>query len=337
MIFVTGGTGLVGAHLLYELCSKGYSVRALRRKTSNISYTDKIFRYYSSNAVVLFEAIEWVEGDVLDTEFLANALIGITDVYHCAAVVSFEPAEKKTMFEINVRGTANIVNICLDLHIRKLCFVSSIASLGRGLSNELITENTEWKNSKNNSGYSKTKFAAECEIWRGIAEGLPAVIINPSLIIGCGDWNKGSTAMFKMAYNNLKFYTTGINGMVDVRDVARIMVQLTESDICNERFIVSSENYTYKDFFETATSCFNKPIPRFCVGVFVCGIAWRIEKFRSVITRSKTMLTKETVRTANQKYYYSNEKICKALAYKFIPMNESVKDTCLFFLRDKGL
>jgi len=334
MILVTGGSGLVGSHLLFNLVNSGKRVRALKRENSSVRLTKKIFGYYSVNPEMLLNSIEWVNGDITDIHSLYDAMDSIDQVYHVAAMVSFHSCDRREMMKINIDGTANVVNACLYKNIRKICHVSSIATLGRADNDDVTDEETHWKNSAKNSAYSISKYGAEREVWRGTVEGLPAVIVNPSVIIGPGDWNKGSSQLFKQVWDGLKFYTDGVNGYIDVRDVAKAMIILMESDKLNSRYIVSSENIDYLKLFKMIAEGFNKKVPTLKATPFLSQLAWRAEKFRSSITGIKPLITKETARTAFQKYFYSNEKIKKEFGFEFIPIAASIKETCNYFLKD---
>ena len=227
MVFVTGGTGLVGSHLLVELLKNGEKVRALKRKSSSLELSLKIFNYYNLKIEDYSGNLEWVDGDLLDYPRLEEIFDDIDYVYHCAAIVSFDSSDKDKLLTNNIRSTENIVNISLDKEVKKFAYISSIASLGRANNkNDITDENTDMDLSGDNSIYSLSKYHAEKEVWRGIAEGLDAVIVNPSIILGYGDWSKGSCQMFKTGYNNLKFYTEGVNGFIDVTDVAKILIHL---------------------------------------------------------------------------------------------------------------
>ena len=219
---VTGGTGLVGSHLIKALLHEDKKVKALYRKT--------IPQFEGSSKVI------WVQGDVLDVFDLDKAMEEVEHVYHCAAVVSFHESSKHEMFKINVDGTANVVNACIDNSVKKLCYVSSVAALGKVPEGHEIDETSEWNNDKSNSNYSKSKHFAEMEVWRGIGEGLNAVIVNPSIILGAGDWSKGSSGIFKTAYDEFPWYTEGVTGFVDVEDVVRAMIGLMNSDVCKRTF-----------------------------------------------------------------------------------------------------
>lgn len=331
MIFVTGGTGMLGSHLLFDLVSAGKKTCALKRKDSSTAVTRKIFSYYSQNAEDLFNQIEWVHGDILDFHSIDDALKNAEQVYHCAAEVTFNSRDKKSIIRTNIDGTTNMVNTALKNGIKKMLHVSSIAALGRANVKGIIDEECHWEPSGKNSTYSISKYEAEREVWRGMEEGLDAVIVNPSVILGPGDWNKGSSQIFKTVHHGLRFYTKGMNGYVDVRDVSKAMILLMESDIKSERFILSSENVDYQKLLNMMADGYGKAHPNIKAGKFISAVAWRLEKARSVITRQSPLLTKESTSIANKNYFYSSEKIKKAIGFEFIPLEKTVEDCCKFF------
>ncbi len=335
MILVTGGTGLVGAHLLYLLTQKEEKVRALRRATSSISQTEKTFSFYTSRPDKLFSKIEWVEGDILDIDSLLQAMDGIEKVYHTAAMVSFDPQDAGEILGTNVTGTANMVNAGLEKKVKKLCYVSSVAALGHTGTEGVTTEKAEWKSGQRTSPYAISKYEAEREVWRGIAEGLKAVIVNPAIILGAGNFNTGSSRMFQTVYNGLKFYTSGINGYVDVNDVAKAMILLMEGPFSGEQFILSSENLSYKKLFEIMARSLGVEPPGYKAGMVLSELSWRLLKVHSLLTGKKPLITRQTAKTANQFYRYSNEKFVKATGMGFMPMAESIKRTSGIFLKDK--
>lgn len=337
MILVTGGTGLVGAHLLYDLTRSGSKVRVLKRTNSNIANVKKVFSYYTDNADVPLGNIEWVDADLMDVYSIMDAMNGITEVYHCAAMVSFEKKHEAEMMKINVEGTANMVNAALEKNIRKFCHVSSIASLGRAENGGLTSEETFWKSSPDNSNYSISKYAAEREVWRASEEGLNVVIVNPSLIIGGGNWTQSSSNMFSKAYKGIKFYSSGTNGFVDVRDVAAVMIRLMKSDIINQRFLLNAENASFRHYFDLIHDGFGRVKPGIKAGTFLSGLAWRAESIRSLFTGSPPLITQETSRSAHRKSAFANGKILKSFPdLKFITLEQSVKDTCALYLKDIG-
>ncbi len=322
MIFVTGGTGLVGAHLLRHLVhTQHHPIRAIRRSTSNMKLVADIA-----------DKIEWVEGDLLDTDALFEQLEGMKQVYHCAAIVSFDPSEADWMKQVNIEGTANVVNMALERKVNKLVYVSSIAAIGRTPSKPHMHEELKWEDSTENSQYAISKHLAEREVWRAHIEGLPVAIVNPSVIVGTGDWSKGSSRLIQNVYDGLRFYPQGGTGFVDVLDVIEIMVALMDSDIAGERFIINAENQSFQDFFNLVADHLQKKRPSFAAPPLLAAIAWRLEAVRSFFLRSTPIITRETARTANSRYYYQNDKIKKALNWQFRPLEETIKRTCEAFL-----
>ena len=333
MILVTGGTGLVGSHLLFDLIRSGKQVRALKRKTSDTGMIQKIFSYYSDAPELLASKIEWVDADLLDFASIEDSLDGISEIYHAGAVVSFYPADHKKMLKVNIDGTANLVNLALEKNINKFCYVSSVSTLGRADNHGLTDEETFWIPSGKNSVYAISKYGAEREVWRGMEEGLNAVVINPSVILGPGFWNDNS-GLFRLVWEGLKFYTKGINGYVDVKDVVKVMIMIMEKNLFNERFIVSSENISYQRLFTLMARNLDEPEPTINVPPLLNHIAWRVEAVRSFITGSKPEITKEMATTTLQQYTFSNDKIRKALSFEFLPIDESIRQTCQFFKKD---
>lgn len=314
MVLVTGANGLVGSHLIITLLAQGKQVKAL---------------YHTNHADINHQNLTWQQGDILDIIDLEEIFSGIKQVYHCAAIVSFNPNDKQLLHKTNVEGTANVVNACLQAGVQKLLYVSSVATLGRAGVSEAISENNKWIEGNHNSEYAKSKYLAEMEVWRGIGEGLNAVIINPSIILGCSDWTKGSAAIFKNAYNEFPWYTNGTNGFVDVQDVVTIMTKLMDSDINAQRFIISAYNLSYQVLFTTIANAFHKKPPHKLVTPFLAEVVWRIEALKAKFTGSKPLLTKETARTAQQNITYNNSKLQEALPdFKYTAINSSIERIC---------
>jgi len=333
MILITGGTGLVGSHLLQALAAEGKPVRAIKRPSGDTDMIRRVFKLYSREPEKDFSRIEWVEADLMDIFSLEEAMEGVEEVYHSAALVSFLPGDRKKLLRSNTEGTANLVNAALEKKVRKLCHVSSIAALGRPESmSDLIDENLVWKTSKNNSIYAISKYGAEREVWRGTAEGLDAVIVNPSIILGVAGKRGGSSRILNTVWEGLRFYPPGKNGFVDVRDVVKAMILLMNSEIRNERFILNVDNIEYKKLFELIAAALGKPAPSIKVNQTLARLAWRIEKLRSMVTGIKPLITRETAHTAVQQYRYSNEKIKKELGFEFTPIEETIQHFCQIFM-----
>lgn len=336
-VLVTGATGLVGAHLLCELIDKDMDITAIKRDNSNTTYVENILTHYKPNGQELFKKIKWVNADLTDIIALSEALNGISKVYHAAATVSFLAEDTEEMKKINVEGTANLVNLCLDKGVEKFCHVSSIAALGRTNNHAMVDENTTYCKNVRRSVYARTKYEAEQEVWRAAAEGLNTILVNPSIIIGPGVWHKGSAKLFETVWNGLSFYTEGINGFVDVRDVARIMYLLMESNIKNERFLINAENLPYKTVLCAIADNLGVRRPRYLASPFLSEVAWRAAKAKSFFSRKTPMITRDSAMTAQKKYFYDNKKITDTLNYNFISVKRSIKDTAAFFLKDKGV
>ena len=318
-VLVTGGTGFIGAYIIKELVEKSYHVRAIRR-------SNKLPFFISPD---ILNKVEWLTGDVLDVISLNEAMQGVDAVIHSAALVSFDKKERKQMYNTNVDGTANVVNLALENGIKKLVHISSISALGRTATGEKVDEEKKWLNSKLNSHYGISKNKAEMEVWRGMGEGLDAVIINPSTVLGFGNWHDSSCAIFKNSYKGFPWYTKGVNGFVAVEDVAKIAVLLMESNITEERFIINHENWEFRKLFDVIADGFKKKHPKWEATPFLSSIAWRIEKIKSSLKNAKPLLTKETARIALSKTYWQNDKILKALpGFSFMPLEHCITKAC---------
>ena len=331
MILLTGATGLLGSHIAYELLQQGKKIRALKRKDSNSTLTEKIFSFYTNEQIELLNAIEWVEGDVLDLGSLEDAMVGITHVYHCAAMVSFLPKERDKMMQVNIEGTANVVNAAMHAGVKKLCHISSIAALGSTIDGSMITEETWWKNNPSNSYYAISKYGAEREVWRAAEEGLNVVIVNPSFIIGPGDTSKSSSEAFGILRKGASWYTNGVNGYVDVRDVAHAAIKLIESDVLNQRFILNAANLSYRSFFDKVLVQLNKPKTKREAGKFLLSLAWRIEKLLAAIAGRNPIITKEKVGYALQISQYDGSKIQKTINFNYRNIDTSIMEICKFY------
>ncbi len=322
MVFVTGGTGLLGGYLLRELVGRGEKITALYRQHHPVLLTKEEIG-----------AIEWVKGDILDAVLIHQLCSEADEVYHCAGMVSFNPSRKDDLMKINVQGTANVVNACVAGGVRKLLHVSSVSALGRKRNNAIVNETAKWSEENNLSGYGKSKYYAELEVWRGISEGLNSVIVNPTIILGVGDWNDSSAAAFKNAHNEFPFYTDGISGFVDATDVARSMVELMKSNISEERFIISGENLSFREVFTLMAKGFGKKPPKWKVSPLLASIVWRWERLKSFFSKEDPLLTKETAQTAQMKVYFDNEKILKFLpGFSFRPLEQSITESCREYL-----
>jgi nucleoside-diphosphate-sugar epimerase len=323
-IFITGGTGFLGAYIIRELVAKGYRVKAMRRRNSLPHFIEP----------AIFEKVDWIRADLFDLPALYEAMDEVDAVIHSAAKISFLPKEKKEMFKTNIEGTANIVNTAIDKEIKKLVYVSSVAALGRTKNAGMVNEGNPWDEINPHSNYASSKYHAEMEVWRAMGEGLNAAIVNPSTIIGYGDWNTGSCAIFKTVHDEFPWYTTGANGFVDVADVARAVVLLMESDIRGERFLVSGENSSFRDLFNRIADGFSKKHPSLKATPFLAAVAWRIEKLKSLVSGKPSILTRETAQVAQSKVYFDHTKILNRFpGFQFTPLEETINKSCAAYLQ----
>jgi dihydroflavonol-4-reductase len=318
MVLVTGGAGLLGNELIAQLLAQGNKVRAIYNTTP-------LANFHSPN-------LQQFQCNILDVVGLEEAMKDVEQVYHCAAIVTFNPRRRLEMFKINIEGTANVVNAALDAAVKKMVYVSSVAALGRIREDEVINETMNWTEETSNSNYGQSKYLAELEVWRGIGEGLNAVMVNPVIILGAGDWNSGSSKIFQSVYNEFPWYTDGTTGFVDVRDVVKAMMQLMESDITAQRFILSAQNKKFKEVFDLIAKEFGKKTPQKKVTPLIAKIVWRAEAFKSIFTKQDPLLTKETAKTAMAKVKFDNSKLMKFLPqFTYRKIEETIIDTCTAF------
>lgn len=315
LILVTGATGLIGSHLTEALVRRGNKVKALYRSSIPPQKWAK--------------EVEWVEGDILDVVALEGAMRNVQHVYHCAAIVSFSPKRKEELFRTNVEGTANVVNASIRTKVEKLLFVSSVSALGRIRKNATVNESMNWSEETSNSDYGKSKYLAEMEVWRGIGEGLEAVIVNPTIVLGAADWTKGSTEIFKTMYEEFPWYTDGVTGFVDVKDVVEAMILLMENNVSAQRFILNAENLPYKTLFDKIAANFGSRAPHKKVSPFMAEVVWRLEALKGKLTGKDPLLTKETAHTAQTKVYFDNSRFLNQFPdFAYTPITETVRRIC---------
>lgn len=324
MILVTGGTGLVGAHLLAHLVKNEQHIKAIYRNSEKLEAVKNVFSYYFNNTTA-FDKIEWLQADVTNVPSLETAFANVTHVYHCAALISFDPKDFDQLRKVNIEGTANIVNLCIAFGVKKLCFVSSIAAIGENEDVSIpITEETHWNPEIDNSVYAISKYGAEMEVWRGSQEGLEVVIVNPAIILGAGFWRFGSGSLFRKIDKGLPYYTKGILSYVDVIDVVAVMIQLMKSDITNERFIVVAENWTLQKFSSTVAKSLNVKPPQKEASAFLLGIAWRMDWLRQFLRGKRRRLTKQTAKSIQSQSFYDNSKVGEMLNFSFTPLEKTI-------------
>lgn len=333
MVLVTGGTGLVGSHLLLELVRSGTKVRAIYRTETKLSEVKKIFSYYTADLEAIFDKIEWIQADILDIPALETAFIDIEYVYHAAALISFDPNDFDILQKVNVEGTANIVNLCVAFKVKKLCYVSTIGTIGRSLPSKEATEDNEWTD-QNVNVYALTKYEAEMEVWRGSQENLEIVIVNPGVILGPGFWKTGSGKFFAAANKASDYYPPGGTGFVTVSDVVTIMIKLLNSNIKNERFILVSANLTFKEVLTRIAIALNKKPPTKKLKIWQLKLGRYLDILNHLFTGKERKITRNTIYSLENSQVYNSDKIKKTLSFEFEALNDTITHGAHQFISD---
>lgn len=324
-VLVTGGTGFVGAYIIRELLQRGYTVHATRRQHSKMPFF--IDRRW-------LDAVHWIDADLLDLVALEDAMQGVDAVIHAAAMVSFDADQRREMYATNVQGTANVMNLAIERSVSRVVYISSVAALGRTEHGEQVDERSQWSQSRLHTHYSISKQMAEMEVWRAMAEGLNGVILNPSTVLGYGDWNSSSCALFRQAYDEFPWYTDGVNGFVAVEDLAAIAVDMLETETTMERFVVSGDNWPFRQLLTEMAHAFGKKPPHRKANPWMGALAWRLEKIRSLFSGKKPLLTRETARVARSKTYFSAKKILELLPNRrFTALDKAIRDSVAAYQR----
>lgn len=331
MDLVTGGTGIVGAHVLDALLAQGRSVRALVRPGSDRSIVHRILAHYHPDGAERFARIQWWEGDLFDGDALAAAMQGVEHVYHCAAFVSFDPRDRAELFRTNIEGTAGVVNAALQAEVRRLCHVSSTATIGRAR-NGASTERDLFVQDKHSSPYAISKFDAELEVHRGIAEGLDAVMVNPCVVLGPGVRGRSSMTMIERLVRGSRFHPAGTNAVVDARDVATAMTRLAREGATGERYLLIGEGLSYQRLFTLIAASAGKPAPTRRLPAWMLEVAWRAEALRTLFG-GRPMITRHTARTASRQRLYDGSKAADLLGMSFRGAEEAVRNTVAFLAR----
>ncbi|MGB7395008.1 MAG: NAD-dependent epimerase/dehydratase family protein [Pricia sp.] len=328
MILVTGGTGLLGSHLLLQLVRDGQRVRAIHRKDSDLERVERVFGFYGDGG--LFQKIEWVEADITELPALEIAFEGITHVYHAAALISFDPGDYKKLQKINAEGTANIANLCIHHRVQKLCYASTIGAIGKRLDGNKASEDTDWTPGEANV-YGLSKHTAEMEVWRASQEGVPVTIVNPGVIIGPGFWESGSGALFTTAQKTYGFYPPGGTGFISVHDVVDMMIALMESDIRNERYIAIAENWSYQKILTEITRELGLKPPRRKLEFWQLEIGRWFDWFGNLLFNNGRTITKSHIRSLRHRQIFDNSKVQEHLDFEFRPLMEEIRFCCSKF------
>lgn len=334
MILVTGGTGLVGSHLIYHLLVQNESVKAIHQKASDLLAVKNVFSFYSSDYENIFQKIKWIEADLCDISSLETAFQDVKHVYHCAAFISLDPNDYHKMRKINIEGTCNIVNLCVLNSIKKLCYVSSIAAVEKNKNGILVDETENWNSNTKKTDYAISKYGGEMEVWRASQEDVDVIIVNPGVILGSGFWKKGTGILFTKVFHGFKFYTEGVTGFVGVKDVVQIMHKLMLSTIKNERFILVAENVSFKDLLFQIADCFGTKRPNIKVTKTMSEIFWRLDHIKNKLFRLAPFITKDTAKSSLSINSFSSQKIKHAISYEFEPIVKTIETVCEDYLKD---
>lgn len=328
MIFISGASGLIGSFIVKKFIDEGFQIRAIKRTNTDLSLLGE----YA-------QKIDWQEGDITDPTFLSVAMKGIETVIHSAAIVSYSPKDRDHIYKINVEGTANMVNAAIANGINNFCHISSVSALGKNVKKPVVTEADTFIESSYNSNYGKSKYLAELEVFRGMEEGLKVFMVNPTIVLGPGQWDKGSSSIFKYVFDQKSFYSGGKLNYIDVRDVADIVFQLNQSqqDINGQKFILNAGTVTYKDLFQRIAVLFKVKPPQIEAKPILAELAWRLEYLKSLVSSHKPMITKETVKLSKSQFSYENRKISEFLDYKFRNLDQTLNWTCQEFVKKYDL
>ncbi|MGE0569106.1 MAG: NAD-dependent epimerase/dehydratase family protein [Bacteroidia bacterium] len=337
MVFVTGGTGLLGSHVLFKLAENNFEILASKRPNSNVERVRKVFSYYSNKADALFEKIKWVDVALEEYHEIEPVLEGIDCVYHCSGFVSFQKKDEELLKVANEIVTTNLLNACLNKGIRVFCHVSSIATINNNDYTGELHEGVFWKTSGDESYYGITKYNAEREVWRASEEGLNVVIVNPAVILAPGFWGQSSGKLIAFCHKGRLFYTEGVTGYVDALDVATIMLELVKEKKFNNRYIVLEGMYSFKEIFSMIQSEFGKNPPRLKAPTFLLKMGVFFDSTLSKLTGKTQILTKETVTSAIATKKLSNQKILNDLKFTYRPIKSSIHSICTIFKAEKKL
>ncbi|MDH5474183.1 MAG: NAD-dependent epimerase/dehydratase family protein [Cyclobacteriaceae bacterium] len=318
MILITGANGLIGSQICKYLISEDLPFKALKRKGSDISLLPD-------------DKVNWVDGDILDAVLLREYLRGVSVVIHCAAIVSYHKEDEQLMYHVNVKGTRNIVDVCIEEGVQQFIHISSIAAFGKKPNQLEVDENNDWVESPVNSAYARTKYLSELEVWRGFHEGMGVCVVNPSVVLAPGDGKRSSSKLLKYVWDEKKFYTKGMLNYVDVRDIAKVVIEIYKNNIVGERFILNAGNITYKDIFERIANRFEKKSPTFLVGESLLKVIYVLDQIKYFFTRIKPVVTKEMLKSTRSNYLYVNNKSRDFFKMNYTPLDETLDWVCLNF------
>lgn len=329
MILVTGGTGLVGTHLLVELLRQGAPVRATYREGSDLARLERQIALQYPEVATQWSDIEWVLAPLSDIPALEEAVDGVLTVYHCAAMIDFDPRQADKLLKVNWEGTRNLVDVALAAGVQSFCYTSSIAAIG-GLG-PTISETDSWDPNRTND-YGTSKHLGEMEVWRGGQEGMNIVIVNPGTILGPGDWNRGSGRIFLKVSKGLPYSIPGESGFVGVWDVVRCMKRLTEEGHFGKRYLLIAENLSYHEVFSSIAIALGSKPPTFIIKNWQLKILWRLDWLISRVMRRPRELSRDMTTLLMTHKVYDNSRVRNTLGFEFEPM-EAIIQRCASYYK----
>ena len=334
MNLVTGATGIIGSHVVFSLLQNNEFVIAGKQKQSDILKVKKLFSYYTKNYQELFDKIKWVEIDLLDIYSIEAALENVNSVYHCAGMVSFNKKDRASLYQINEIGTTNIVNACLSKNINSLCYVSSISAINNLDYKLPLNEDVFWKKSGKESDYSISKYNAEREVWRGIEEGLSAVIVNPGIVLSPGFWNQSSSVLFSTCFKGNKFYTNGSSAYIGALDLSAIMLELVSAKKFGSRYIIIENNYSYHFILSEIQKQFNKTPPSIKISKWLMRLGRLASQVASNFTKNHPIISSSMINSAFNTQTFSNQKILALTKRQIMPINQVINEICKIYLSE---
>ena len=328
MNFVTGATGLIGSHLVLRLVEEGMPVTALFRNENGKADVLNLFRFYGKEN--LFQQVQWVKGDVEDADDMYELTEGMRTVFHCAAIVSYHKKEASRMLEVNVNGTKNIVNACIDNNVKHFVHVSSISALGDS-KEAIIDEETPRNFNDYHSNYSKGKYLSEQEVWRGIQEGLKATIVNPGVVFGPNNCSRSSGTMIARIEKGLPALPAGGSGIVSVLDVVEVMIRAAKKEPTNERYVLCAENIRMSELFTKIANALHVKIGKTIAKKWHIILVFSMEALVELFTGKRATITREIIRNYDEVKQFDGSKACRTFGFEYRNTFSSIEDTIRYY------
>lgn len=322
-VFITGANGLVGSNLCHRLSGLGYEVVGLVRDKSNLL------------GLKGFQG-EIVRGDILDRDSLTKYMKGADYVFHTAGLVSFDNRLREQLLRVNAQGVRSVVDAAIHAGVKRLVHTSSVAAIGIPAEGDVADETAEYNRFRHNVAYGDSKHYGEVEIKEGIERGLDAVIVNPGSIMGQRDVYFHSGILLKVLKGmRIVPYVSGGMCVVGADDVVDGEIAALKSGRTGERYVLGSENMTFKDLFAQICQVVGAPAPSLHVPLWAARGAASFLEALSGITRKPPVLTKAHVVSATLPHYFSSEKAKRELGYEPRPIIEAIKKSYDWYVENE--